>query len=140
MEIMWIAFVKGYFTSLQDEWNISTKNNEHDLHRWSPQTCSCVYAVLRLIRYWFYWFMCTIVKSFLKRNIIIWHSNTYQKRFIVMSLWIVMPWYVHIAMWLPIVMSQWPMTLAIPLPTVVPQWGILSNIMIHCDVIMSHGT
>ncbi len=31
-EIMWIVFVWGYFMRLQDEWNIPTKNNEHDLH------------------------------------------------------------------------------------------------------------
>ncbi len=30
------CFVYGYFTSLKDEWNITTQNNEHDLHRGSP--------------------------------------------------------------------------------------------------------
>ncbi len=32
VEIMWIVFVYGYFMSPQDNWNIKTKNNEHDLH------------------------------------------------------------------------------------------------------------
>ncbi len=53
--------------------------------------------------------------------------------------YIVMPCYVDIAMSLSIVTSQW-MSLAMPLPIVVPQWGIPSNVMTHCDVIMSHGT
>ncbi len=57
-----------------------------------------------------------------------------------MSLSIVMPCYVHIATSLSIVASQW-MSLATSLPiVVVPQWGIHSNVMSHCDVIMSHGT
>ncbi len=30
---------------------IPTKNNEHDLHRRSQQTCSCFYAILLLIYY-----------------------------------------------------------------------------------------
>ncbi len=41
VEIMWIIFAHGYFTSLQYEWNILTKNNEHE-----PQTYSFVYAIL----------------------------------------------------------------------------------------------
>ncbi len=56
-----------------------------------------------------------------------------------MSLSIVMSWYVHIATSLSIVVSQW-MSLATSLPIVVPQRGIPSNVMSHCDVIMSHGT
>ncbi len=56
-----------------------------------------------------------------------------------MSLSIVMPCYVYITTSLSIVASQW-MSLAMSLPIVVPQWGIPSNIMSHCDVIMSHGT
>ncbi len=30
------CFVYGYFMSPKDEWNITTQNNEHDLHRGSP--------------------------------------------------------------------------------------------------------
>ncbi len=56
-----------------------------------------------------------------------------------MSLSIVIPCYVHIATSLSIVMSQW-MSLATSLPIVVPQWDIPSNVVSHCDVIMSHGT
>ncbi len=56
-----------------------------------------------------------------------------------MSLSIVIPCYVHIAMSLFIVTSQW-MSLATLLPIVVPQRGIPRNVMTHCDVIMSHGT
>ncbi len=56
-----------------------------------------------------------------------------------MSISIVMPCYVHIAMSLSIVASQW-MSLLKSLPIIVPQWGIPSNIMSHCDIIMSHGT
>ncbi len=56
-----------------------------------------------------------------------------------MSLSIVMPCYVQIATSLSIVASQW-MSLAMSLPIVVPQWGIPSNVMSHCDVIVSHGT
>ncbi len=56
-----------------------------------------------------------------------------------MPLSIVILCYVHIAMSLSIVTSQW-MSLVTSLPIVVPQWGIPSNVMSHCDVIMSHGT
>ncbi len=56
-----------------------------------------------------------------------------------MSLSIVMPCYVHIAMSLSIVASPW-MSLATSLPIVVPQLGIPSNVMRNCDVKMSHGT
>ncbi len=56
-----------------------------------------------------------------------------------MSLSIVMLCYVYIATSLSIVASQW-MSLATSLQIVVPQWGIHSNVMNHCDVIMSHGT
>ncbi len=56
-----------------------------------------------------------------------------------MSLSIVMSCYVHIATSLSTVASQW-MSLATSLPIIVPQWGIPSNVMSHCDVIMSHGT
>ncbi len=56
-----------------------------------------------------------------------------------MSLSIVMLCYVHIATSLSIVMSQW-ISITMSLPIVVPQWGIPSNVMTHCDVIMSHGT
>ncbi len=69
----------------------------------------------------------------------IWSSNTKEKRFLTMSLSIVMPCYVQIATSLSIVASQW-MSLATSLPVVVPQWGIPSNVMSHCDVIISHGT
>ncbi len=48
-----------------------------------------------------------------------------------MSLRIVIQ-YIHIAMSLPFVTSQW-MSPAMSLPTVMPQWGILSNVMTHCD-------
>ncbi len=54
-----------------------------------------------------------------------------------MSLSIAMPCYVHIATSLSIVASQW-MSLAMSLPIVVPQWDIPSNVMNHCDVMMSH--
>ncbi len=56
-----------------------------------------------------------------------------------MPLSIVMPCYVHIATSLSIVASQW-MSLATSLPIVVPQWGIPTNVISHCDVIMSHDT
>ncbi len=56
-----------------------------------------------------------------------------------MSLSIVMPCYIHIAKSLSIVASQW-MSLAMSLPIVVLQWSIPSNVVSHCDVIMSHGT
>ncbi len=56
-----------------------------------------------------------------------------------MSLSIVMPFYVHIATSLSIVASQW-MSLAMSLPIAVPQWGTPSNVMSHCDIMMSHGT
>ncbi len=42
---------------------------------------------------------------------------------------------IHIATPVPIVMS-----LEMSLPIVMPQWSILSNLVTHCDVIMSHGT
>ncbi len=56
-----------------------------------------------------------------------------------MLLFIVMSCYVHIAMSLSIVTSQW-MSIATSLSIVMPQWDISSNVMTHCDVIMSHGT
>ncbi len=56
-----------------------------------------------------------------------------------MSLSIVMPCYVHITTSLSIVTSQW-MSLVMSLPIVMSQWGIPSNVMTHCDVIMSHRT
>ncbi len=56
-----------------------------------------------------------------------------------MLLSIVMLCYLNIATSLSIVALQW-MSIATSLPIVVPQWGITSNVMNHCDVIMSHGT
>ncbi len=56
-----------------------------------------------------------------------------------MPLSIVMPCYVHIATSLSIVASQW-MSLATSLPIIVLHWDIPSNVISHCDVIMSHGT
>ncbi len=39
VEIMSIVFfLWEYYTSPQNEWNIPTKNSEHDLHRWWPRT------------------------------------------------------------------------------------------------------
>ncbi len=52
-----------------------------------------------------------------------------------MLLSIVMPSYVHIATSLSIVASQ-----CMSLATSLPQWDIPSNVMSHCDVIMSYGT
>ncbi len=47
------CFMNGYFTSPHNEWNILSKYNEHNLHRLSPWTCSCFYAVQMLILYRF---------------------------------------------------------------------------------------
>ncbi len=56
-----------------------------------------------------------------------------------MSLFIVKPCFVHIATSLSIVASQCvPLEMSLSIP--VPQWDIPSNVMSHCDVIMSHGT
>ncbi len=50
VEIMWIVFVYGYFTSSQDECNIPTKNNEHDLH------IVITHSPVLVFRPYYYWF------------------------------------------------------------------------------------
>ncbi len=44
VEIMWIVLRRDISCVRR---NIPTKINEYDLHRWSPWTCSCFYAVLQ---------------------------------------------------------------------------------------------